>query len=83
MRRHLLPTNAYRSGSPRHGRLPGPSTGSGFPYQQFPGHLNPDPTFFAWANKDLTAGWLVLWDILTDEEGNALLMVVANYQGAT
>ena len=61
----------------------GTINGIGFPYQQFPGHLNPDPTFFAWANKDLTAGWLVLWDILTDEDGNALLRVVANYQGAT
>jgi hypothetical protein len=53
-----------------------------FPYQQFPGHMHPDPTLIAWAGKDITAGWLVLWSIEGDGNGNALLVVVTNFQSA-
>ena len=53
-----------------------------FAYQQFKGHMNPNPTLLAWAGKDLTAGWLVLWEIVYDDAGNAWVVVVTNYQGA-
>jgi hypothetical protein len=60
----------------------GTINGVGFQYQKFPGHMDPDPTHLAWDGQDLTAGWLALWDILYDEDGNALLVVFTRYQGA-
>jgi hypothetical protein len=60
----------------------GTINGIPFQYQQFKGHMNPNPTLLAWAGKDLTAGWLVLWGIEYDDAGNPWLTVVTNYQGA-
>lgn len=56
--------------------------GIGFQYQQFKGHMSPDPTLLAWAGKDLTAGWLVQWSIEYDDVGNPWVIVVTNFQGA-
>jgi hypothetical protein len=56
--------------------------GIGFQYQQFKGHMRPDPTLLAWAGKDLTAGWLVQWSIEYDDAGNPWVIVVTNFQGA-
>lgn len=60
----------------------GTINGIPFPYSQFKGHMNPNPTLLAWAGKDLTAGWLVQWGIEYDDAGNPWLLIVTNYQGA-
>jgi hypothetical protein len=57
---------------------------NGIPFEhlQFKGHMNPNPTLLAWAGKDLTAGWLVLWGIEYDDAGNPWLIVTTTFQGA-
>jgi hypothetical protein len=60
----------------------GTINGIPFQHQTFAGHMNPNPTPLAWAGKDLTAGWLVLWEISQDDDGNPWLIVVTNFQSA-
>ena len=76
------PDNAYRSGSPRRGKLPGPSTGSAFRTSSSPGTST--PTRHCSHGKQGPDGGLVgpVGHPL-GRDGNALLMVVANFQSAT
>jgi hypothetical protein len=53
-----------------------------FPYQQFKGHMSPNPTLLAWEGKDLTSGWMVQWGIEYDNAGYPWVIVATVYQAS-